>query len=148
MGLAFGATLAAIAFVPVLCILVAARGQRWISVVICCAIGSALGAVLLAWLAANYGPQLIEQLLPRAAHSEEWLKGVRWVNEFGYLALFAFAALPLSQTPVLIVCALLGMSTLQIFLAVLIGKFAKYWVSATAAAAATRRITAIRNQPP
>ena len=146
--LALGATLTAIAFVPVLCVLVTARGARWGLLVITCALGSALGATILAWIVAEYGPQMIEQWLPRVSHSQQWLSGVHWVEDFGYLALFAFAALPLSQTPVLVACAILGMSLPQIFLAVLAGKLAKYAISAAATEYAAQRVAALKSNAP
>jgi MFS family permease len=80
--------------------LVAARQRRWGLLVIACALGSALGATLLAWLVANYGTQFFEILLPRLAHTQEWQSGIRWIDTFGFAALLAVAALPLSQTPV------------------------------------------------
>lgn len=144
--LAFVATIVATAFVPVLSVLVAARGKQWGLLVLACALGSALGASVLAWIAANYGPAILEQWLPRVMSSQQWLSGVRWVEDYGYLALFAFAALPLSQTPVLIVCALAGMSVIQVFLAIFVGKFAKYAVSAAAVTAAARRIADMQSR--
>ena len=45
LALAFAATLGAVAFVPLLCMLVLARGERWGSLVVGCALGSALGEI-------------------------------------------------------------------------------------------------------
>ena len=104
------------------------------------ALGSALGATVLAVLAAQYGPQLLEQWLPRVMASHEWRKGVRWVDAYGAYALLAVAALPLSQTPVLIVCALLGMSPWTLGLSVFAGKGAKYAVSAALATSARKHV--------
>lgn len=130
LALAFGATLLAIAFVPVLCMLVVARQRRWGVLVVTCALGSALGATLLAWLVATFGTQILEYLLSRLARTQEWQTGSRWVDAFGFAALLAVAALPLSQTPVLIVCALMGMPLAEVFLSVFAGKLIKYSVSA------------------
>jgi membrane protein YqaA with SNARE-associated domain len=134
--LAFSATLTAVAFVPALCPLAIARGRKWGMLVLCCAIGSALGATLLAWLFAAYGPQYVEMVLPRAAHAQTWETAMRWVDDFGFFALIAVAALPLSQTPLLIVCALLGMPLPAIFWSIFAGKLAKYSVSAKLAVSA------------
>jgi len=140
-ALAFAATLLAVAFVPVLCGLVALKRRHWPRTAIYCAIGSALGATLMAWLVAQYGTQVVAYL-PGIARSREWAAGLRWVEQYGFLALVAVAGLPLSQTPVLIVCALLGMSPAQVFASVLIGKLAKYLVSAASAAAALNHLPA------
>jgi membrane protein YqaA with SNARE-associated domain len=130
VALAFGATLLAIAFVPVLCMLVVARQRRWGVLVVACSLGSALGATLLAWLVSTYGTQILDYLLSRLARTQEWQTGTRWVDAFGFAALLAVAALPLSQTPVLIVCALMAMPMTEIFLSVFAGKLIKYSVSA------------------
>lgn len=130
LTLAFGAALLVIAFVPVLCMLVVARQRRWGLMVGACTLGSALGATLLAWLLATYGKQILDYLLARPARTQEWQTGSRWVYAFGFAALLAVAALPLSQTPVLIVCALMGMPLAQVFLSAFAGKLIKYGMSA------------------
>ncbi len=134
--LAFAATLLAVAFVPVLCALVALKRRHWARIALGCAIGSALGATVLAWLVGEYGPQFITEFLPGIARSREWESGLRWVDQFGFIALLAVAGLPLSQTPVLVVCALLGMPLPTVFASVFGGKLLKYLVSAAFAAAA------------
>ena len=139
--LAFTATLLAVAFVPVLCALVAPKRSHWVRITLCCALGSALGATALAWLVGNYGTQVMEELLPRVARSHEWAIGIRWVNQFGFMALIAVASLPLSQTPVLVVCALMGMPLAEVFASVLVGKLLKYFVSTGVAVAAMEHIS-------
>lgn len=136
MACAFAATLLAVAFVPVLCALVALNRRQWGRMAICCAIGSALGATLMAWMVAEFGTQAVSSLLPGIARSSEWSAGLRWVEQYGYIALIAVAGLPASQTPVLIVCALLGMPSSEVFFSVLLGKLAKYAVCAAATARA------------
>jgi membrane protein YqaA with SNARE-associated domain len=141
MALAFVATLLAVAFVPILLALVALQQRHWARTAIGCAVGSALGATLMAWLVGEYGPQAVAELLPAVARSREWAAGLRWVEQFGFLALVAVAGLPLSQTPVLIVCALLGVPLKEVFVAVLLGKLIKYLVSAAFAATALKRVS-------
>jgi membrane protein YqaA with SNARE-associated domain len=142
MALAFAATLLAVAFVPILLALIAIQQRHWARTAIGCAVGSALGATLMAWLVGEYGPQAVAELLPAVARSREWAAGLRWVEQFGFLAVIAVAGLPLSQTPVLIVCALLGMPLKEVFFSVLLGKLIKYLVSAAFAATALNRISA------
>lgn len=100
MALAFATTLLAVAFVPILCALVAVKRHYWTRTAIFCAVGSALGAMLMAWLVGTYGPQVVAELVPSIARSREWEAGLRWVDQFGYMALIAVAGLPSSQTPV------------------------------------------------
>jgi membrane protein YqaA with SNARE-associated domain len=141
VGLAFAATLLAIAFVPILLALVALKPRHWLRTAIWCAVGSALGASLMAWLVGEYGPQAVAELLPSIARSREWVTGLRWVEQFGFVAVIAVAGLPLSQTPVLIVCALLGMPLKEVFASVLLGKLVKYTVSAALATTALNQVS-------
>jgi membrane protein YqaA with SNARE-associated domain len=133
--LAFAATLVAVAFVPVLCALVSLKRQHWLRIAAYCAVGSALGATLIAWLVAQYGTQAIAEFLPGIGRSPIWESGLRWVNQYGLIALGVVAALPSSQTPVLIVCALLGIPLPGVFASVLLGKMIKYSVCAASTAA-------------
>jgi membrane protein YqaA with SNARE-associated domain len=143
-ALAFAATLLAVAFVPVLCGLVALKKKHWMRMAIYCAIGSALGATFMAWLVAQYGTQTVAEYLPGIARSREWAAGLRWVEQYGFVALIAVAGLPVSQTPILIVCALLGMPPVEVFASVLLGKLAKYLVCAASAATALNHLLAPR----
>ncbi len=137
---AFAATLLAVAFVPVLCALVALKRRHWARTALGCAIGSALGATVLAWLVGEYGPQFTAEFLPNIARSREWETGLRWVDQYGFVALIAVAGLPLSQTPVLLVCALMGMPLPTVFASIFIGKLLKYLVSAAFAATALEHV--------
>jgi membrane protein YqaA with SNARE-associated domain len=141
VGLAFAATLLVIAFVPILLALVALKPRHWLRTAIWCAVGSALGATLMAWLVGEYGTQAVAELLPGIARSREWVAGLRWVEQFGFIAVIAVAGLPLSQTPVLIVCALLGMPLQEVFASVLVGKLIKYLVCAAFAATVLNRVS-------
>ncbi len=140
-ALAFAATLLVVAFVPALCALVALQRRQWVRVAFSCAIGSALGATLLAWLVAEYGTQAIAGLMPGMVRSGEWAAGLRWVEHFGFVVLIAFASLPVSQTPVLIVCALLGMPLSHVFISVLLGKVMKYFLYAAFTASMLNQLT-------
>jgi membrane protein YqaA with SNARE-associated domain len=59
---------------------------------------------------------------------------IAWTVEYGVIALFAIAALPLPQTPALIFFAITEPPVAQIFLAVLLGKMIKYFLLAMLAA--------------
>jgi len=53
-----------------------------------------------------------------------------WVGEYGVIALFFVAALPLPQTPALLFCALTRQPLLEVLAAVLLGKLLKYGLTA------------------
>ena len=68
------------------------------------------------------------------AKSIAWQRVIAWTVEYGVIALFAIAALPLPQTPALIFFAITEPPVAQIFLAVLLGKMIKYFLLAMLAA--------------
>lgn len=74
------------------------------------------------------------------ASTREWQTGIRWVDAFGFAALFAVAVLPLSQTPVLIVCALMKMHLSEVLLSIFAGKWLKYAISAAFVSSAAGRL--------
>ena len=51
-----------------------------------------------------------------------------WISRYGWVALLAFAALPVPQMPVLLLSALSHISLAKIAVAILIGKLIKYGI--------------------
>jgi membrane protein YqaA with SNARE-associated domain len=140
------ATVSAVAFVPILCALVALNRHRWRSTTFSCALGSASGAALLAYLIGYFGYQVVSEHLPHFVASHQWQGTAQWVARFGFLALTTIAALPITHTPALIFCALLGMPPLEVFVSFLIGKGIKYAVCAAFTMAALNHATELRTK--
>jgi membrane protein YqaA with SNARE-associated domain len=138
------ATVSAVAFVPILCALVALNRHRWRAMTLSCALGSAAGAALLAHLIGHFGYQVVSEHLPHFVASSQWQGTVQWVARFGFLALTTVAALPITHTPALIFCALLGMPPLGVFVSFLIGKGIKYTVCAAFTVATLNHATELR----
>jgi membrane protein YqaA with SNARE-associated domain len=133
--LAFGLT--ASMTVPVTSALIPAvllSPRRWRSIALQAAFGSALGATLLVVLFHELGWQQVQALFPAILESRGWQRVIAWTNDYGVVALFVVAALPLPQTPALIFCAIAQQSGADVFLAVLCGKIIKYSVLAALAA--------------
>jgi hypothetical protein len=83
---------------------------------------------------------------PHFVASHQWQGTVQWVARFGFLALATVAALPITHTPALIFCALLGMPPLEVFASFLIGKGIKYAVCAAFTVAALNHATELRTE--
>lgn len=109
--------------------------QRWRSIALQSALGSACGATLLLLLFHHLGWTQLHAQFPVMLDSAGWQRAVSWTGDYGVLALFAIAALPLPQTPALLFCAIAQLPAAQVFAAVLCGKLIKYAVIASLAAA-------------
>ena len=133
--LAFGLTVSMT--VPVTSALIPAvllSPRRWRSIALQAAFGSALGATLLVLLFHHLGWVQLHAQFPAMLESTGWQRVIAWTVEYGVIALFAIAALPLPQTPALIFFAITEQPVAQIFLAVLLGKLIKYFLLAMLAA--------------
>lgn len=134
-GLAF--LLTASMTVPVSTALVAAvllSPLRWRSIALQAAFGSALGATLLVLLFYHLGWVQLHALFPATFDSPGWQRAIAWTGEYGVIALFLIAALPMPQTPALLFCAITLLPVADVFVAVLFGKLIKYFFLAALAA--------------
>jgi hypothetical protein len=102
--------------------------RRWRAVVCAGAIGSALGATLLAIAFHHLGWAQMYAAFPALEQSARWVEIMNWTRLYGVFALFAVAALPLPQTPALVFCAITDLPTVEVFAAILAGKLIKYGV--------------------
>ncbi|MDD5298644.1 MAG: hypothetical protein PHU46_17215 [Rhodocyclaceae bacterium] len=134
--LAAGATLSM--SVPTTALLIPAvmlRPRRWQMICLAAILGAALGASLLSYGFHQQGWNQLQAAYPELSASDSWKKVVLWINEYGLAALAVICALPLPQTPALIICAVSDQPLAGIFLAVGAGKLAKYgilsWMVAT-----------------
>jgi membrane protein YqaA with SNARE-associated domain len=134
--LAAGATLSM--SVPTTALLIPAvmlRPQRWHLICLVAVLGAAFAATLLSYGFHQQGWNQLQAAYPELSASDSWKKVVAWIAEYGLLALAAICALPLPQTPALIICAVSNQPLAGIFLAVATGKLAKYgvlsWMVAT-----------------
>ena len=109
--------------------------QRWRSIALQAAFGSALGATLLVLLFHHLGWTQLHAQFPVMLDSAGWQRAAAWTGDYGVIALFAIAALPLPQTPALIFCSIAQLPMAEVFVAVLCGKLIKYAVIAALAAA-------------
>ena len=123
--------------VPVTSVLIPAvllSPRRWRAIALQAACGSALGATLLVWLFHDLGWEQVRVLYPGLLDSPGWHRVAAWMGDYGIVALFAVAALPVPQTPALVFCAIAALPGTQVFLAILGGKLIKYGLLSALAA--------------
>jgi membrane protein YqaA with SNARE-associated domain len=129
----------------IIAVLVDARRWRWSC--LSASLGSAVGAAFLVVGFYQLGWSQIYALFPDFAASESWQRVTRWVQEYGVVALAWIAALPLPQTPALVLCGVSKLPITGVFVAVLLGKLVKYAVVAWLAAHFPKKFAAFRDSP-
>lgn len=129
-------------FGPVLvaAIIIAPRRGLWIYLASC--LGAVAGVLVLAEMVELYGHPVIDELFPGLDQRSDWLRYTHWISRYGWIALMAFAALPIPQMPVLLLSALSQISLAKIAFAVLIGKLVKYGIYVVVTLAALKGIEA------
>lgn len=128
-ALSSGATLSlSVPVGPMLMALVALSPRRWRAIVVASVLGSALAGAIFTHLLGHFGTAWINERLPQLAAAKHWHYLVSWVSEYGFVTLAAIAASPFTQTPALMLAAVLGLPSLEVFGALLIGKGLKYSV--------------------
>lgn len=105
-----------------------AARKRWLRMNLMATLGSTLGACLFAVLIDRYGISLLEQHLPNLLHSSTSVALAHWLHRYGLLALIAFAIFPIHPHPTVAIAALAKVPLSKIFLALFIGRFAKYCI--------------------
>lgn len=112
--------------------------RRWLSIGITIAIGSTIGALILA-LAIKYDQEWIHQTFPKIFHSSNWEYAESLIERFGIYATFIAAIGPLPLQPFVIIGALSTKLSLQaMILSIFVGRTAKFILFAWLASHAPR----------
>ncbi|MGZ6326982.1 MAG: YqaA family protein [Bdellovibrionota bacterium] len=118
-----------ILIVPTDAILVSAvmlNPRRWIYTALMVALGSSIGAVMLALVLRYHGLPFLLHIYPGIDHSAAWKSAIHLVEQWGAWGLFGIAISPLPQHAAIAVAALTGMNGLVIFGSVMAGRAVKY----------------------
>lgn len=101
---------------------------RWIAIGLFAAVGSSLGSLGLYLAFHHLGWNLLIEWYPDIARSKLWAGSIRWLSEYGVVALFALMAvpLPIPKTPALAFVAIYRMPIYEVILAIGLGKILKY----------------------
>lgn len=132
---AFGATLSmSVPFGSILVVATLLRRDKWLRIAILSSLGSALGGLVLYVVFHHLGWNSLIARYPDVVRSEVWAHATHWLSSYGIAALFLIAALPLPQTPALMVAGITRLPVIWVFLALLCGKIAKHTLYAWAVA--------------
>lgn len=101
------------------------RPRRWFFAAVIVAVGSTLGAYLLAW-GLQYDPTWLTEHFPRLMASEGWKGMDTFLDRFGFWALALLALGPLPFQPAVILLAVAGTTAEEIALGAFVGRFSKY----------------------
>lgn len=108
---------------------------RWRTIVLQSAFASAVAGMLLFLLFRHLGWEQLQAQFPDMQASAHWQRAVEWTATWGVPALCVMAALPLPQSPAIILLAIGDHSWAAVLLAIFAGKIIKYgvvaWVTAT-----------------
>jgi len=103
------------------------KPKRWFSSALWVTLGSALGALALAYVISIHGENYVSTHFPKVFHSGSWDWSEKFMRKHGIWALAAIAASPLPQQAAVAFSAILKTPLVAIFLAVLLGRAAKYF---------------------
>ncbi|MDE2585686.1 MAG: hypothetical protein KGN39_09840 [Betaproteobacteria bacterium] len=129
-------------FTAVLVLAVWLAPRRWLWIVGLSALGSGVGAALLAEVFHHLGWQQVAARWPELVVGEAVSTLAAWVARWGHLTLGLVAASPLPQAPAILLCAVRDPAPLTVFVAIAAGKGVKYLVVAFVA----RRLPALLEQ--
>jgi membrane protein YqaA with SNARE-associated domain len=100
--------------------------KKWKHLAICTAIGSTLGAVLLAQISNVYGLPFLNEHFTSIVSSPYWAKTQIYFEVYGLGFVFLLAVSPLAQQPGVILAGLAGASLLELAMVVFLGRILKY----------------------
>lgn len=124
---AFAATISmTVPTVPILGALVSLNPRRWLAIACWAVLGSAAAGALLVHVLGHFSAILLADRLPELAASPHWRHMEGLASHHGWWVLILVAALPVSQTPFLLVAALFGVPALTVFISLSAGKALKY----------------------
>ncbi len=134
--MAFAATISmTVPFAPLLTFAVLLRRDRWLPIVLLSALGSAVGGLVLYLVFHHLGWNNLMAAYPDTAHSQSLTNAKQWLTTYGISTLLVVSALPVPDTPVLIFAGISRLPVVEVLLALLVGKLAKYsiysWIVAT-----------------
>jgi membrane protein YqaA with SNARE-associated domain len=110
--------------------------KRWLYLSFCTALGSTVGALMLALVVQIYGLDIILKFAPNIQQSESWIWTFNFFSQYGLLLVFFVAATPLVQQPAVILATLAGNPLWSLLLVIFIGRGLKFmlmsWVASHA----------------
>lgn len=104
--------------------------KRWFVLAASVAVGSTLGALVLAMAVDIHGLSLIQRFFPDLTETATWNMTLAFFEKYGLLLVFAVAVTPLAQQPAVILAGLSDTSISTLAVVILSGRLLKYIIMA------------------
>lgn len=104
--------------------------KRWFVLALTVAIGSTVGALVLAALVELQGLPWILDLVPGVAETKTWTLSMDFFQKYGLLLVFVVAITPLMQQPAVIFASLANTPLVELAAVIFVGRFIKYLIMA------------------
>ncbi len=112
--------------------------KRWFFLALSIALGSTVGAVVLALLVEYQGLPWILDLFPGINETKSWAWSMEFFDKYGMFLVFAVAVTPFVQQPAVILATLANTPYLELAAVIFLGRFIKFLVMAYAGSHAPR----------
>ncbi len=104
--------------------------KRWFILALSVAIGSTLGAMVLASLVEFQGLPWILDLYPGVSETKTWSMSMEFFEQYGMFLVFAVAITPFMQQPAVILASLAKTPLLELAVVIFVGRFIKFLIMA------------------
>jgi membrane protein YqaA with SNARE-associated domain len=106
----------------------AAAPKRWWKMALAIVFGSFVGSMIFFLLISHFGTSFLDSVSPHMREGAFWLKMEGWVGQYGIWALLFVSFAPTVDHPIIAVAAITKMPTVEVAVALLIGKTLKYFL--------------------
>ena len=117
--------------------------RRWFTLALCVAIGSTLGAIVLATFVETQGLHWILEMYPGINENKSWVWTENFFEKYGMLLVFVVAITPLMQQPAIIIASLAKTPLLLLAVIIFSGRFIKFLVMSSLGSHAPRFLNKI-----
>lgn len=104
--------------------------KRWFALALAVAVGSTMGAMVLAAVVELQGLPWILEVYPGIDETKAWKWTDEFFNKYGLLVVFLVAITPLMQQPTVILASLANTPLLELAAVIFAGRFAKFLLMA------------------
>lgn len=104
--------------------------KRWFMLALSVAVGSTLGALVLAAVVEFQGLPWILDLYPSIGETKIWTLSMEFFEKYGLFLVFAVAITPLMQQPAVILASLANTPLIELAAVIFIGRFIKFLIMA------------------
>lgn len=102
------------------------KPKKWLSYAVFVAVGSTIGALILAYLVEEHGLPGTLKYFPNINQTKAWSVTLDFFQMYGLLCVFIISLSPLMQQPVVVLASLAATPYHKLAMAVFAGRFLKY----------------------